>query len=1298
MATDTASLKISVDSRDVKNSTKDLDNLSKSSSNAENSATSLSSTLKVSLAASAALAATALYKAASAGVTFNKSMEDSAAGLSALTVATSSNISAMGKHLSITEKYNLAIAESKKTVQQLNAINAETPHSLEDTTKIYKSMYASMKNAGASNEQMIHLTKQLSIAAGSAGIEINSLLSGVDGLANGTVETASDFGRFMSSLGLTNEELKKSTNVVELLQSKLGEFKVLDTMTVAVSNFDNAWSQLAGTLTKDIFSSAKDDINTFTAFLVKANDKLSDYKANIENISDIHKIETADVAIRELSQLVAKYDDLKESGIGLFQSTENYNAELKNQEFLINSLTKKLERLQETKDVLVAKEKEPTLTYEKWLKDEEKRALKTKSNEELAKDFEKKKQEEDKKRESAKEEAAIKAIKAEENRQKKLHDIAQSQLDMIQDLSDKKIKAEEDYQERLAKIEVEKIDKFLRVFEDMKPPLQKLNEEVLEEYNIVEAMFGGAENIPQEFFDMLIVKFEEFHDKAKKNLDFSIKIDFDTEGENKSVLKIAKSMERLAEETKQYEKNLEVANGDVALIAKAESEHSKNQIAGYANISGAMSEMFDKGSKEAAAFKAIESGLAVVAGVRAIMTAGTGDPYTAIPRMAAMAAMVASTLQSAGIAFGVGGVTTSSDAFSTLEANDGTGSILGDAAAQSKSMERSLDILSEYARPEFSLLSQMNKSLISIDDKIGGFASLLIREGGFAFGEGYEGFDTGSQLTGAVGSINSFASNTQTAIVDILTLGLDKKLFGGAIGGLLNGITGSIMGGLFGKTSVKQTMTDSGIYFANTLLTTAIEDFNGAAYQTISTTVKKKSWFSSSSKTTVSTYFAGLDDELENQFSLVLSGLYETTLLAGEALDTSALDVEKSLENFVVSIGKISLKGKTGDQIQETLEAIFGEIGDDIARTAFPLLGDFQKVGEGMYETMTRVATGMEVAEYYIDRLGKGFDDIKYTDILNKQGDVGFEALSQSIIKADEAMYGFNNGVVQMIDSMSGTAEELYGLYTMFEDIRDMIELTGQDSKYLTSSMILGAGSTEELMAGMDDYFENFLSEEEQLAYKTEAMAKEFAKLDLAMPTTSDGFKDLIKGLDLTSEAGQELYGRAIVLSEGFYEVIEASEGLKSSLFDNIQNFIDSVNNTLLPKSTSVSFYEFTSSFNDMIDAIANGSSDMLDIGNTALENAQNYLDVVTATAASSYDIDFAKAMLVNKFSGVIATPDASLTTINNTLNSNNAVLVQELQALKFELNSIKDMAVTQTATQISTLSTQRAILGNVAV
>ena len=87
--------------------------------------------------------------------------------------------------------------------------------------------------------------------------------------------------------------------------------------------------------------------------------------------------------------------------------------------------------------------------------------------------------------------------------------------------------------------------------------------------------------------------------------------------------------------------------------------------------------------------------------------------------------------------------------------------------------------------------------------------------------------------------------------------------------------------------------------------------------------------------------------------------------------------------------------------------------------------------------------------------------------------------------------------------------------------------------------MIRGAGSVDALNSGFESFFENFLTEGEQLAYSTAVITKEFSKLNLTLPTSKDAYKDLLNGLDLTTEAGQELYGRLLLLAEGFAEVAD---------------------------------------------------------------------------------------------------------------------------------------------------------------
>ena len=596
------------------------------------------------------------------------------------------------------------------------------------------------------------------------------------------------------------------------------------------------------------------------------------------------------------------------------------------------------------------------------------------------------------------------------------------------------------------------------------------------------------------------------------------------------------------------------------------NEKSKNnQIQGYADIAGGIADMFEQGSKEAEAFKLAQMSLVAINAINAVLSQGQGDPYTAFARMAVMMASVASLVSQVGVTIGTfsgSSTSSSSDYVSSLKENKGTGTILGDTEAQSESIQKSLAILEDYAKPEYALLNSMNKYLATIASSLGGVSSLLVQEGGFAFGQGFtaQNFDSktmGDRFKNSLKGVDKIFNKTAGRL-DPLT---------GAINNLAGNLVGKVLTGLFGKTSVSSKMKDSGMYFADQLLTEAVNNFIGSAYQTIETTVTKKSWFSKSVETSTKTKMQGLSNQTNNQFTKVIDSLYKTTLLVGDALDTTTSDIENRLSNFVVSLGKISLYKKSGDEIQKTLEAVFGKLGDQIASTAFPLLRSFQAIGEGMFETMTRVATGMEEAEYYIERLGYQFKDIPYWEIINKSGNVGFEALLQSIIRTDEAVYGLDNNLIQVISSLNSTAEELYGTYVILDSLRGRLKFLNQSLNGISFSMIRGAGSVEALSSGFEAFFSNFLTESEQLAYNTQVIINEFNKLNLTLPTSKDNFKSLLNSLDLTTEAGQELYGRLIILSEAFAEVAdgvaESISNLESQLQDLSQSGFNSFINSV---------------------------------------------------------------------------------------------------------------------------------------
>lgn len=642
----------------------------------------------------------------------------------------------------------------------------------------------------------------------------------------------------------------------------------------------------------------------------------------------------------------------------------------------------------------------------------------------------------------------------------------------------------------------------------------------------------------------------------------------------------------LQEEAKlksKYEKDREKYKGNATKLQEIDLKYEKDKgeleknntnatLKGYSDLAGAMSTLFKQGSKEAAAFQIIQTSLALVEGTRAVLSAGTGDPYTAPARMVAMAAMVAPLLQNIGVMFSMNKNSKSWDEFSKQEANIGAGSLLGDSKTASDSINNSLESLSEYAKPQFQVLKEMNKAVQNINANIVGVTRLLISNSDFAMGKDFVGLDTGWKDNSFTKVFQSF----DNAIGD--SLGKDlKKVFDVTGFGLINKGLGAIAGGLFGKKSTTVSLHDSGLDFQAQNIADALSGIDGQQYQVNKRVVKKKSWFGSSTKTYYDSYFKALDDETSRQFTMVLNSLYDTVLQSGEALDVASNETAKNLSSFVVNLGKISLKGKTGAQIQELLGNVFSKLGDDLVKTAFPALTAFQQIGEGMFETLQRVGMGIEESKYYIKRLGADFESINYLDINNKQGNVGFEALFQSIAKFEEATFPLNNNLMLIIDGLELTAEELFEIYTNLDELRDRLIYLGHDYQGLSNDMITGAGSVGALSDGFKDFFDNFLSDEEQLQFKTEQLRESFETLGLALPNSKDEFRGLLDSMDLTTASGQELYGRLIILSKTFAQISDettaAIEELNSVNLDSFINSIDRISGTLNSlKDTALGF------------------------------------------------------------------------------------------------------------------------------
>ena len=294
-------------------------------------------------------------------------------------------------------------------------------------------------------------------------------------------------------------------------------------------------------------------------------------------------------------------------------------------------------------------------------------------------------------------------------------------------------------------------------------------------------------------------------------------------------------------------------------------------------------------------------------------------------------------------------------------ANDGTGTVFGDSTAKSESIAKAIDHLREVDTLTMRYSAAMLASLRNIEANIGGLTNLIIRTNGAEASAA--GVNTGYQSTGVTGLIGRGLEGVGAVLNKI-------PIIGGILGGLV-GLVGKAFGALFGT---KTTITGQGIFGRGQSLADILSGGFDASYY--SDVKKTKKFLGISMGSSYSTRYSAADAELERQFALIFSGFYDAISAAAGPLGLSLSEVQSRLQGFVVNIGKIDLKGLTGAEIQEKLTAVFGAAADNLAKYAIPGLEQFQKVGEGYFETLIRVASSVEAVSSSLSLLGTSVEDL----------------------------------------------------------------------------------------------------------------------------------------------------------------------------------------------------------------------------------------------------------------------------------------------------------------------------------
>ena len=431
------------------------------------------------------------------------------------------------------------------------------------------------------------------------------------------------------------------------------------------------------------------------------------------------------------------------------------------------------------------------------------------------------------------------------------------------------------------------------------------------------------------------------------------------------------------------------------------------------------------------------------------------------------------------------------------QAAQGTRTILGDMDAKSESIRRAVEGSESGIGQLVGINQGMLIALRQLQAGISGASTMIARgQGDINFSpentysqtdQAFQGFgvlNAGAMIgslgsaygiSAALGPVGQLLNNALGGIIEDGVTFLDDLT-----GGLLSDVGSSVFGG-------DRDVKDVGIEFFGATLDEMIRGwrdgdnlYTAQAYASIE---EDGGWFGSDSNWDE---YQRLGTEAEQQIGLVFSKIQSSVTAGAEILGMSGGEINDALSRFRVESQKISLEDLSADQQAAELEAVFSSIFDQASGAVVPYLDEFQRAGEGLGETLARVANQTLVTQEAVNRLG-----IRFSDLAGRE-----------LVVASERLMDAAGGVEQFITSMQG-------------------------------------------------FIGNFASDAQKFELAYSDINRALAQSNLQLPSTRDGYYDLLQAQNGATASGAENIATLLRLqgvADDYYTFLEdaQSEALKA--------------------------------------------------------------------------------------------------------------------------------------------------------
>ena len=995
MSTTLASLGFDVQTRELKGATKELENLSKASGNAERSTNSLNSASKVLRNTMFALAGAISAREV---IQYSDSWRSVTNQLKQVTSSTSELLAIQQQLVSVSKDTRSSFESTANLYARLARSTTEMGLSTEDLIGITTTINQSFAASGATAMEASAAITQLSqgLASGALrGDEFNSVAEQAPGImraiASSLKMTTGDLREFAADGGITAEIVvnalqgasksiaddfgKTSATFrqsLEIAKTNMMEFVgTSESINGAVSSAGDAVVSLSESIDTLIVAASGLAAAGLTAYILSAATATSAYTVVMRGAIAAQVAFNAVAAINPYVLIAASiagavaaiyaFTTAQESAIDVWERAKESEAAYQaaansvGAENRIQEITKQIDSLRKLEKDAFSPMKMRKEATESLIKLE--KEYHSITNARIA---------------ATKAQSAREAARAKSEEEYKIR-----QIELEKSLADAKQKVIDAEKAKIDMANAKDMEGFISIIDDELAGLQALKDAYGDTTKAVRDFADGAALLTQmfsltgneEYLRMIQRMAEDFNGVSEESADV-----FENEWQSASD-SVAQSLQDA------------IASGDWSSLGKGVGNAFAASMSSIVNktITDALAQDLTKNSSAIAQISGAFAGPiagAVVGGMIQLAISEIGDYFS-----------------------------DDWDKVGERQASQGTGTVLGSINEKTRSIEKASDITSKATSELVGINRSMLRALQSVQIGIQGASARVAR--------GSQGVQTTQPLTYSGGELLGAGFGA--------AMGSGFGLFGSSIGAMLGRgledasktyldamslyLTGNLIdfGSLLGGKSKKK---DEGIRIMGGAIADMIDQSVVQGYITYRAKKHALDDYDTYEK------FGAVDDDVSRQFSLVFGGIYDS-VAAG--LDVFGMDMQEAASDFIIRTQKISFSGMNAEDQTKAIEEYFGTVFDNLAEHTIPWLVDFQRAGEGLGETLARVATETQVVEQAVKQLGFGFASLSGSDLAEA---------SQRLIEIGGGMEQFISSMNGFIDNFASDAQK----FTIIQD------------------------------------------------------------------------------------------------------------------------------------------------------------------------------------------------------------------------------------------------------------------------